>query len=110
MITDYMIESLIILRWKLCLKMDDLIFFSSNQRSKLDSSFEIRDFEKDQILANQIRNWNLADWTLFEAANKTLWSLVDQFGHDKMEQEKNEFARRYEAWYKYCIADVQEGK
>lgn len=35
MISDYMIESLILLKWKLCLKFDDIIFFSMNSRSNV---------------------------------------------------------------------------
>lgn len=96
-----MTESLILLRWKLCLKFDDIIYFSANQRAA-----PAQTVEKDPILNDKIRKWNLADSLLFDAVNKTFWTAVDEFGHDRMESEKAELARRLDSWFDYCIERV----
>ena len=85
MLTDYMLESLILLKWKLCLSMEDLIFFSSNKRS---NSEDTETSQKNLTLNEQMRKWNSADYLLYEVANRTFWETVKDFGISKMEREK----------------------
>ena len=40
MISDYMEESLILLKEELCLQISDIVFFSINKRSDFDSKLE----------------------------------------------------------------------
>ena len=82
MISDYMDESLILLKNELCLETRDILYFSINKRAYKNGKPNY-----DPELARQIREWTLADHILFERANETFWKKIEKFGIEKMNLE-----------------------
>ena len=93
MMTDYILESLILLREKFCWTFDDIIFFSVNERSSKNQSDILSD-----DLELKIKEWNLADWILYKKANESFHNELKEYGIEKMAVEKTELERRIEAW------------
>jgi len=100
MISDYMEESLILLKEELCLQTSDIVFFSINKRSSNKSA------ELPNDLRQSIKSWNNADFELFDRVNKTFWSRVINFGLDRMEKEKKILNDQINIWMDYCVANI----
>ena len=74
LISEYLDESLILLKNLLCLDFTDILYLPSNVRS---------DKYKTDITGNittQIRTWNSADVLLYEHFNRTLWEKIRNEG------------------------------
>lgn len=102
MITDRMIESLVLLKHLMCWTTDDVVTFVGNareQRSKHDLTPALRD---------NIIKWNRADKILYDYFSKRLDERVAAFGKERMEAEALELTNRTQQWYDYCIAGKGE--
>jgi len=95
MITEYLHESLILLRYDLCLTLgkgsevivvnyqflsDDVAFLSKNiARTK---PRRLQDWVERKIIA-----WQRFDVTLYQHFNETFWKRVEHFGIERMDRE-----------------------
>lgn len=70
MVSDYMAESLVMLKEELCWDLDDVIYFTRNQR----------EMEVNDRLREKVKNWNKIDYAIFEHYNKTFWERVHEGG------------------------------
>ncbi|XP_072035368.1 galactosylceramide sulfotransferase-like [Amphiura filiformis] len=70
LITEYIDESLILLKNIMCLNFTDILYLPSNVRS---NKFKT---EISRNLSTQIKNWNTADVMLYEHFNRTLWNRI----------------------------------
>lgn len=104
LLTDYFDESLILMKHLLCWDWPDVVYVK----------FKMRIAEaKSNItpeLAAQIKSWNYADVKLYDAFNKTFWRRVEEFGFDRMESMKYEFAVMQKKAEKECIDSYQPFK
>ena len=104
LLTDYFDESLILMKHLLCWDWPDVVYVK----------FKMRIAEaKSNItpeLGAQIQSWNHADVKLYDAFNKTFWRRVEEFGFDRMESMKYEFAVMQKKAEKECIDSYQPFK
>lgn len=104
LLTDYFDESLILMKHLLCWDWPDVVYVK----------FKMRIAEaKSNItpeLGAQIQSWNHADVKLYDAFNKTFWRRVEEFGYDRMESMKYEFAVMQKKAEKECIDSYQPFK
>lgn len=72
MISDYMAESLAMLKEELCWDLKDIVYFTMNKRpDKYRQKMKNREGLRDKV-----RNWNKIDYTIFDHYNKTFWERV----------------------------------
>jgi hypothetical protein len=74
LIREYMDESLVILRRKLCWDIEDIVTYSL----KISSSSSRPVFSLDSL--NSLRSFNRMDFLLYEHFNRTLWEEIDRQG------------------------------
>jgi len=98
MITDYMLESLVLLRYDLCMTLDDICFFSQNVRI---TEGTIRDKTKTRI-----KTWQHLDIKLYAHFNRTFWAKVETFGYEKMEREKNALRHKLQEYSDTCLGEL----
>lgn len=76
MLMEYFDESLVLLKRRLCWKIDDILYFKLNER---------RDTDK-QNLSNDVREkivkWNSGDELLYNAFKRKLWEMIAEEGPD----------------------------
>lgn len=135
MISDYMDQSLILLKNELGWNIEDILYFSINKRFDFSSflgfvspkttvtdrfhlttsgSSLMNDFfrsnDSKPVLSNElktkIRSWNLADSMLFDAVNSTFWAKIEKFGFDKMEMEVKNLRKLIDERMKFCVAEI----
>ncbi|XP_077869913.1 galactose-3-O-sulfotransferase 2-like [Saccoglossus kowalevskii] len=92
LITEYLDESLLILKNQLCWSMDDIVYIS---KGVAQSKLTITQNTRDKIL-----RWNSGDLLLYEHFNRTLWEKIDAYGptfmrdlqqfRDKLQEKKTE--------------------
>ncbi|CAG5110490.1 Oidioi.mRNA.OKI2018_I69.chr2.g4889.t1.cds [Oikopleura dioica] len=78
LLSEYLPQSLILLRHLLCLKWSDIATMSKNisKRKHIEESVK-----------EKIRRWQNVDMRVYEAANRTLWQKIRDFGEEKMATE-----------------------
>ena len=76
MISDYMLESLVLLKDELCWDLEDVTHFTLNKRPKKNRQ-PITDTPQRR---EQIRNWSSIDYALFDYYNQTLWHRIAEKG------------------------------
>lgn len=81
LITEYLDESLILLKDLMCWSLEDVVYFSQNARHK-DSVFELSATEKETV-----RKWNWADTLLYGFFNASLWQKIEVYGKERMSEE-----------------------
>ncbi|XP_058036401.1 galactose-3-O-sulfotransferase 4 isoform X2 [Ahaetulla prasina] len=95
LLTEYMDESLVLLRDALCWSFKDVVAFQHNLRNP-EAVHQLGHAD-----AAQLRAWNHLDWHLYIHFNHTFWARVKHFGTDRMAAEvailrkqRAEFMRR----------------
>ena len=78
LLSEYLPQSLILLRHLLCLKWSDIATMSKNISKR-------KHF--DETVKEKIRRWQNVDMRVYEAANRTLWRKIRDFGQEKMAAE-----------------------
>jgi len=78
LVSDYLPQSLILLRHELCLSMEDIATLSKNKSIRK---------HIDETQRKKVREWQTVDSKIFEHANETLWQKIKEFGYQKMEKE-----------------------
>ena len=76
MISDYMSESLILLKDLLCWDLDDVIYFAMNKRP---NSYKQK-FANPERTREQVKTWNKIDYAIFEYYNQTFWDKIQNGG------------------------------
>ncbi|XP_056593192.1 galactosylceramide sulfotransferase [Triplophysa dalaica] len=97
LISDHFEESLILLKDALCWQMDDMLFFKLNARRAVSVSAMSPD------LKGKAREWNGADWKLYQHFNATFWARVEAYGRRRMEEDVRELHRRNAEMEAICI-------
>ena len=72
LIYEYLDESLVLLKRKLCWKIDDIVYFSS----LLPQRNVARNFGVSRAAKDAIEMWNKADFMLYDFFNATLWQQI----------------------------------
>ena len=108
MISEYMMESLLLLKDELCWDLSDIVFFTMNKRPNK--------FRKDvSAKSKTIRKWSRIDYALYDHFNKTLWQKIAAKGETFQEElktlkqmkkdlealclEKGEFYDKTQSWF-----------
>lgn len=78
MISDHMLESLVLLKDELCWELEDVVYFTLNKRPKRFRQ-KIEDDASSPKRA-MLREWNKIDVTLFDHFNATLWRKIRNGG------------------------------
>ncbi|XP_071941583.1 galactosylceramide sulfotransferase-like [Antedon mediterranea] len=94
MLLEYLDESLILLKNKLCWSFEDILYVTKNVGK--------RHFAINESLANRIRKWSRWDVILYDRFNTSFWKQVDEFGWDKMQRELKIFKERQFEFQKTC--------
>ena len=56
-------------------------------------------------IKSKIREWNRADFALFDAVNDIFTQKIEDYGFDKMQLEIKELRARIDELMKFCVAD-----
>ena len=75
LVYEYLDESLVLLKRKLCWELDDILYikpFSDNIQTQ----------EVNIAKLKKIREWSLADFSLYQYFNKSLWNQIAEQGED----------------------------
>ncbi|XP_070845421.1 galactosylceramide sulfotransferase [Chaetodon trifascialis] len=99
LIAEYFEESLILLKDTLCWTMEDILYFKLNARKRSSVS------QLTPELRAKARQWNGADWRLYQHFNATFWARVEAFGRERMKEEVKELRRRNAEMKAICIQD-----
>ncbi|XP_070810563.1 galactose-3-O-sulfotransferase 4 [Pituophis catenifer annectens] len=81
LLTEYMDESLVLLRDALCWSFKDVVAFQHNLRNP-EAVHQL-----GRTDAAQLRAWNYLDWHLYTHFNRTFWARVKHFGTARMAAE-----------------------
>ncbi|CAB4021837.1 galactose-3-O-sulfotransferase 2-like [Paramuricea clavata] len=90
LIYEYLDESLVLLKRKLCWKIDDIVYLSSLLPRNMAMTFTV-----SRAAKHAIGKWNMADFMLYDFFNATLWEQIRN--EDNFDAELASFkARRKE--------------
>ncbi len=95
MIVEYFLESLVLLKRKMCWDFRDIIHLAQNQGSYT------RPTNVNQTLVDIYRRWSRVDYALYENFNRTFWSEIDSLGQD-FTDEVDYFRSVMEETSKFC--------
>jgi hypothetical protein len=59
---------------------------------------------------SQVRDWNKADWLLYEHFNRTLWLKIDEIGRDKVQREVSKLQKLVADLTKECVEGYVDNK
>jgi len=100
LVNEHMAESLVILRRYLCMSLEDVACFITNQRSEK-SSLPSR-------LQGQLKEWNKADWLLYRHFNQTLWRKIEAVGVEQVNREVAKLAKLVRRLADKCVEGYVE--
>ena len=103
LITDYLDESLILMKNLLCWDLDDMLYISSHVRK---ASYRI---PISPSLARKIERYNSEDKQLYDHFNKTLWEKVAQGGR-QFQDDLKAFRLKKDEVTRNCVAGIKQGK
>mmetsp|Transcript_31029 Transcript_31029/g.40991 ORF Transcript_31029/g.40991 Transcript_31029/m.40991 type:complete len:419 (+) Transcript_31029:41-1297(+) len=83
LITEYVLESLILLKDLMGWDLQALVHF------KLNSLDKKKVLQLDDTLIKKVQDWNSLDVQIYDFFNQTFWTKVKSFGHGRMEKEKS---------------------
>ncbi|CAG5085077.1 Oidioi.mRNA.OKI2018_I69.PAR.g10804.t1.cds [Oikopleura dioica] len=95
LISDYFLESMILVQDKLCLTMDEVVTLVVNARDKK-SPLSPKTIEN-------IKNWNSFDLHLFDHFNSTFWKQLESV--PDLQKRKDNLKQRTQALKEYCVAE-----
>ncbi|XP_006821250.1 galactose-3-O-sulfotransferase 2-like [Saccoglossus kowalevskii] len=100
MISDYMEESLVLLKRQMCWTLDEVIYYELST-AKIHSEYRS---EMTNGLRDKLREWNFADHALYQHFNKTFWKRVHAEGED-FSQEVEHLRYRNRQIYDFCMME-----
>ena len=83
MITEYIDESLILMKHELDLDLEDISSFAKNVVANHTKTVP-------EGLRQKVYQWQNLDTVLYNYFNKTLWQKIDKFGAERMKKEVHE--------------------
>jgi len=99
MITDYFDESVVLLKRLLRWKVDDILYFKSNERQDKEKAVGLTDQVKDSI-----KRWNAADDLLFRYFNQTFWQKIEKEG-ESFYDDPEVFRQKKEQVSRLCLTN-----
>ena len=96
LLTEYLDESLILLKQLLCWEYDDIIYLSKGVRSKSHR------YNMSDEIKQKIRRWNAGDVLLYNHFNRTFWQKVSEYG-SSFESDVAEFRRLKQIATDKCV-------
>lgn len=100
LIYEYLDESLVLMRRRFCLQIDDVLYLRFHHTSQ--NVNNRKGFSPE--LQEKIRTWNSADYELYDFFNKTLWQEISYEGEDFW-TELSEFRVKLKETEKDCLGD-----
>ncbi|KAF7235219.1 Galactose-3-O-sulfotransferase 4 [Varanus komodoensis] len=97
LITEYMDESLVLLREALCWSLEDVVAFRHNLRNP-QAVHALKPVD-----AARLRAWNSLDWHLYAHFNQTFWAQVERFGRAHMAREVALLQKRQTELMQQCL-------
>ena len=100
MVYEYLDESLVLLKRRLCWQLDDILYLKHHYES-----FETRQEDLEEV--KQIREWSGADVSLYEYFNKSLWDQISKEG-DEFRREVALFKAKHRQIKGDCIGNLEK--
>ena len=101
LLTEYFLESLILLKDMMCWDLQTIVHLNSKMRVPLKGAKTSDPKSKtDEELTKRLNEWNRGDVKLYDHFNRTLWEKVDEYGRARLYVEIEELkalSRRYES-------------
>ena len=94
LITEYLDESLILLKNMVGWDYQDILYIPKNMianRTVVSADH-----------ASRIRSWNMADCLLYDHYNKTLWRKIEEYGDDKFRKDLTYFRNLLNKTFTTC--------
>ena len=98
LITEHFDESLLVLRKLKCWSFSDILYIKQNVRSN--QSLPLSESTREKI-----RQWNVADLSLYHHFNKTLWKKIEKYGPD-FSRDLMYFRQMQSRVYESCVGDT----
>ncbi|XP_070568176.1 galactosylceramide sulfotransferase-like [Ptychodera flava] len=95
LITEYLDESLLLLKKKFCWDMNDILYFKTNV-------LHANGTKLPENLVQKTKQWNSADVILYEHFNRTLWREIGKYG-PTFERDLLDLRKRLEDLNNECI-------
>lgn len=99
LIYEYLDESLVLMKRKLCWELDDVLYLKFHYQRHGESTQQPR---INSSSVEQIQRWNKADAMLYRYFNDTLWSEIHSEGKEFIE-ELRDFRSKHEEVEKDCL-------
>ena len=96
LITEYLDESLIVMRRKLCWQISDILYLPLRVKNY---NYKRKSLEPE--LVEKLTNWSRVDVMLYKTFNETLWKKIAQYGKD-FREELNFYKTQKERILKFC--------
>ena len=96
LITEYLDESLVVMRRKLCWEISDILYRALRV---INYNYKRKPMERE--LVEKLTNWSRVDAILYKTFNKTLWKNVAQYGEDFWDELKF-YKNQKERILKFC--------
>lgn len=104
LISEYLLQSLVLLKEQMCWDFNDVTYFTANARTK--SKVD----EMSQRTFDQLYKWNEGDAILYEHFNRTLWKRIEAYGLERMERDVRTLEKMNEALAEKCLAGTKGEK
>lgn len=97
LIYEYLDESLVLMKRKLCWELDDVLYLKFHYQLHGENTLH-----NINSITEQIYRWNKADAMLYQYFNKTLWNEIRLEGKDFVE-ELREFRTKHDEMERDCL-------
>ena len=104
LISEYLPESLVLLKDMMCWDFEDVTYFSANARTKT---------KVDQLSERtfaQLYKWNRGDALLYEHFNDTLWRRIRAYGLERMASDVRRLEKMNEELALICLSGTKQEK
>lgn len=105
LVSEYMHESLILLRDLMGWSLNDIVHLKLNSAK----SKKVRSQTVNSNTVARIRSWNSLDSQLYDFFNHSFWEKVQAFGHDRMKRETTALDKLCREALKTCLQGQKSG-
>ncbi|CAH1775890.1 unnamed protein product [Owenia fusiformis] len=102
MLSEYIDESLVLMRDILGWRTEEIIYFTKIQNIKSRKPISTK-------TRNSLREWNNGDMQLYKYFNTSFWKRVNIYGYDRLKTEVGKFRQMKTKWENICIKDIVPG-
>ena len=100
LIFEYLDESLVLMKRKLCWELDDILYLRLHYQLQGENSHKTTNAN----ITEQIHRWNKADVALYQYFNETLWKDI-QSEEAGFSEELADFRTKHKAMERECLGD-----